>query len=141
MISASMCEYVYVFMSVSLSLSVCLSFCLSVCLSVCMYVSMYVWMCVYACLHPSMYGLVFLTCSTYLEPQELVIFKLQMCPINHKTCRAAWNLVVITLWNIFTHNSHFLVWLKKDVWRSIVERPFFNIKNQFVVARVPRRWL
>ena len=28
---------------------------------------------------------------------------------------------------------------KKDVWCNIVERPFFNIQNQFVIARVPRR--
>ena len=36
-------------------------------------------------------------------------------------------------------HSNFSV--KKDVWCSIVERPFFNIKNQFVIARVPRRWV
>ena len=29
--------------------------------------------------------------------------------------------------------------VKKDVSCSIVERPSFNIQNQFVVARVPRR--
>ena len=31
--------------------------------------------------------------------------------------------------------------IKKDVWCSIVERHLFNIKNQFVIARVPRRWV
>ena len=31
--------------------------------------------------------------------------------------------------------------VKKDVWRSFVKRAFFNISNQFVIARVPRRWL
>ena len=31
--------------------------------------------------------------------------------------------------------------VKKDVSCSIVEKPFFNIKNQFVIARVPRRWV
>ena len=34
-------------------------------------------------------------------------------------------------------HSNFSV--KKDVWCNIVERPFFNIQNQFVIARVPRR--
>ena len=34
---------------------------------------------------------VFLTYSTYLDPQKLVIFGLQLCPINHKNCRS-WNL-------------------------------------------------
>ena len=36
-------------------------------------------------------------------------------------------------------HSNFSV--KKDLWCSIVEKPFFNIKNQFVIARVPRRWV
>ena len=36
-------------------------------------------------------------------------------------------------------HSNFSV--KKDVWCNIVERPFFNIKNQFVIARIPRRWV
>ena len=53
--------------------------CLSVCLSVCMY------------------GLIFLTYSTYLEPQKLVIFGLQLCAINHKNFRGSWNLVLIIL--------------------------------------------
>ena len=31
---------------------------------------------------------VFLTYSTHLEPQKLVIFGLQLCPINHKNSRS-----------------------------------------------------
>ena len=31
---------------------------------------------------------VFMTYSTYLGPQKLVIFGLQLCPINHKNCRS-----------------------------------------------------
>ena len=34
--------------------------------------------------------------NTYLEPQKLVIFGLQLCPINHKNCRS---------WNLKTHIS------------------------------------
>ena len=36
-------------------------------------------------------------------------------------------------------NLNFAV--KKDVWCSIVQRPFFNIKNQFVITTVPRTWV
>ena len=31
---------------------------------------------------------VYLKYSTYLEPQKWVIFGIQLCPINHKTCRS-----------------------------------------------------
>ena len=36
-------------------------------------------------------------------------------------------------------HSNFSV--KKYVWCSIAEKPFFNITNQFVIERVPRRWV
>ena len=39
--------------------------------------------------------------NTYLEPQKLVIFGLQLCPINHKNCRS---------WNLKTHIFGGKVW-------------------------------
>ena len=33
-----------------------------------------------------------LTYSTYLELQKPLVFKLQLCPINHQTCRVFWDL-------------------------------------------------
>ena len=47
------------------------------------------------------FQIVFLTYSTYLEPQKLVIFGLQLCPINHKNCRS---------WNLKTHIFGGKVW-------------------------------
>ena len=48
---------------------------------------------------------VFLAYSTYLEPQRLVVFGLQLCPINHKNFKS-WNLKAhsfrgkcLTSWN------------------------------------------
>ena len=35
----------------------------------------------------------------------------------------------------------FKLFCKKGCMCSIVERPFFSIKNQFVTARLPRRWV
>ena len=34
-------------------------------------------------------------------------------------------------------NEHLNFAVKKDVWCSIVDRIFFNIKNHFLIARVP----
>ena len=39
--------------------------------------------------------------NTYLEPQKLKIFGLQLCPTNHKNCRS---------WNIKTHILGGKVW-------------------------------
>ena len=52
--------------------------------------------------------LIFLTYSTYLEHQKLVIFGLPQYPINHKSCRESWNLVLMILGDTFTHDSHFM---------------------------------
>ena len=71
---------VYIFMSVCLSVCLCLSSCLSVCLSVCL--------------------------PDCLEPQKLVTFGILLHPINHKNCRSR-NLVLMTLGDTSTHNSHF----------------------------------
>ena len=54
-----------------------------------------------------MYRLFFLTYSTYLEHQNLLIFWLHLCPIDHKRCRWSWNLVLMILGDISTYNSHF----------------------------------
>ena len=43
-----------------------------------------------------------------MEPQKVVSFELQLCPMNHKNCRGFWNLILMILWDIFTHNSDFL---------------------------------
>ena len=41
--------------------------------------------------------------STYLERQRLLIFELQLCPIDHKTCSGFCNLVIIMLDDTSTH--------------------------------------
>ena len=53
-------------------------------------------------------GLNFLTYSTSLEAQKLVVFGLQLCYINHKNCRGSWNLVFMILGDTSTHNSYFM---------------------------------
>ena len=52
--------------------------------------------------------LTFLTWSIYLEPQKLLNFGLQPCPINRKMCRRSQIVVPIILGYVSTHNSHFL---------------------------------
>ena len=60
---------------------------------------------------------VFLTYSTYLEPQKLVIFGLQLCPINHKNCRS-WNLKTHIFWGKVWH--HILKQINHFQWRHEV---------------------
>ena len=48
-------------------------------------------------MYECMYALLFLTWNTYLEAQKSVTLELQLNPINHKTCRGSWNLVLMTL--------------------------------------------
>ena len=61
--------------------------------------------------------------NTYLEPQKLVIFGLQLCPINHKNCRS-WNLKThissdnpISMWLRWMWNSAF--WLEVENLRKL----------------------
>ena len=48
------------------------------------------------------------TNTTYLEPQKLVTFGFQLCPINHKNCRGSLNLVLTILGDTYTHNFFFM---------------------------------
>ena len=54
------------------------------------------------------YGLIFLTYSSYLEPQKLVILGLLHCLINHKNYRRSWNLVMIIPEDISIRNLNLL---------------------------------
>ena len=37
---------------------------------------------------------------------KLVMFELQLCRVNNKTCRVSWNIVIFTLRDSCTHATH-----------------------------------
>ena len=55
--------------------------------------------------------------NTYLETQKVVIFGLQLCPINHKNCRS-WNLKTHIFWGKVWH--HILKQINHFQWRHEV---------------------
>ena len=59
----------------------------------------------------SMHALFFLTKSTHLKSQKLVIFELQLYPINRKIYGGYWNLVIMTLGDTSTYATH-IFWRK-----------------------------
>ena len=62
---------------------------------------------------------VFLTYSTDLRPEKLLIFGLQLCPINHKNCRS-WNSRPTFFWEKFGIIS----------WNRLI---IFNIHVKYVL--------
>ena len=58
----------------------------------------------------------------YLEPQKLVIFEPQLCPINHQTYRGSSNVVVMTLGDTSTHATHMF-------WEKFVTASWNNINH------------
>ena len=109
-----------------------------------MYVCMYDDDDMYVCT----YGLIFLTYSTSLEAQKLVIFGLQLCLIIHKKCRGPWNLVLMILENTSTHNSHFVgkslsshfvIILDEDM--KFVFAMIFHVQNLITLDNPISMWL
>ena len=66
--------------------------CLSVHLSACLSVGRSVRLCLPVCLSVCLCGSIFLAHSTYLEPQKLVTFGLQLRSINHKNLQGVLQL-------------------------------------------------
>ena len=63
---------------------------------------------------------------------------------RHHTQRQClkWQKPLSKPWKLLVDpGEHLNFAIKKDVGCNIAERIFFNIKNQFVIARLPRRWM
>ena len=66
---------------------------------------------------------------------KLMIFKLQLCPINHKTCRGSWNFIIMT-WEGFLYpcNSHILT-------KSLSQCPKIILIIFYVKVFIPKHFV
>ena len=77
----------------------------------------------------SMHGLLYLRKRNYLETQKSVIFGLQPCHFDHKTCRGSLNFILMTMAHALSQNTEINYSFSMEI-RSVSSKPFALLKNQ-----------
>ena len=77
----------------------------------------------------SMHGLLYLRKRNYLETQKSVIFGLQPCHFDHKTCRGSLNFILMTMAHALSQNTEINYSFPMEI-RSVSSKPFALLKNQ-----------
>lgn len=76
-----------------------------------------------------MHGLLYLRKRNYLETQKSVIFGLQLCHFDHKTCRGSLNFILMTMAHALSQNTEINYSFSMEI-RSVSSKPFALLKNQ-----------
>ena len=77
----------------------------------------------------SMHGLLYLRKRNYLETQKSVIFGLQPCHFDQKTCRGSLNFILMTMAHALSQNTEINYSFSMEI-RSVSSKPFALLKNQ-----------
>ena len=77
----------------------------------------------------SMHGLLYLRKINYLETQKSVIFGLQPCHFDQKTCRGSLNFILMTMAHALSQNTEINYSFSMEI-RSVSSKPFALLKNQ-----------
>ena len=77
----------------------------------------------------SMHGLLYLRKRNYLETQKSVIFRLQPCHFDQKTCRGSLNFILMTMAHALSQNTEINYSFSMEI-RSVSSKPFALLKNQ-----------
>ena len=67
-----------------------------------------------------------------MEPQKSMTFELRLCPINKRTCRGSWNLVIMTLG--YTSTNRTPIFLRKYYHRILKQ----DLSLRYIKAFIPR---
>lgn len=76
-----------------------------------------------------MHGLLYLRKRNYLETQKSVIFGLQPCHFDQKTCRGSLNFILMTMAHALSQNTEINYSFSMEI-RSVSSKPFALLKNQ-----------
>ena len=77
----------------------------------------------------SMHGLLYLRKRNYLETQKSVIFGLQPCHFDQKTCTGSLNFILMTMAHALSQNTEINYSFSMEI-RSVSSKPFALLKNQ-----------